>query len=799
MRKLVALALLLCLPAAAEPPAGEDGPLRISGIYPHLAVFNQHRECGIGAVAPWAGRLWLITYPPHKPQESTDKLYAVRPDLSSEVRPESVGGTHANRMIHPESDQLLIGRYLIDRKGGVRVLDPQKSPARLTACARHLADPARKVYYYGMEGRLYEVDVRTLEVNLITGQFEGKPGSHGKGAYTAQGRLVICNNGTARDKSEYWSKRPTRALQAGALAEFDGWDWHTVSRYQFCEATGPGGIRGNPDADDPLWATGWDHRSVILKLLDDGRWHTFRLPKASYTYDAYHGWFTEWPRIRRVRDDLTLMNVHGMFFRFPGDFRRGHTGGIRPLSFHLKMVVDYCNWQGQVVCGCDDASRFDNPLVGQSQSNLWFLHPAELDDLGPAEGWGGPWVRDDLRAGETSDPFLVAGYDRRVLHLSHESDHAVTFTLELDRDGSGRWQTYRQVEVPPAGYRYHVLPPGLDACWIRLTAESAAAAATAYFHFSDADRPGQSGGQSMFPSLPRADSAAELCGGIVRPRGADLGTLQYVARRSTEGGTIEEVQYSVGAEMEFRRMDDPQAARWFKERGDVTGPDFRTDRASVVVTEKGRRYRLPRTDPAYDEPFEVGWPRGRREVVTERSLWNCHGTFYEVPRYSAGGLARMRPVCTHNRRITDFCSWRGLLVLAGTRTDARENGHFFASPDGAAGLWFGTVDDLWKLGKPRGHGGPWLETEVEPGKPSDPYLMTGYDRKEMTLRHDADEPVTFTVQVDFLGDRTWETYRTFTVPPGRAVEHLFPDGYSAHWVRGKVDRACRATMQLAYR
>ncbi|MCD6304626.1 MAG: hypothetical protein J7M21_06655, partial [Planctomycetes bacterium] len=55
-----------------------SGRLCVSGIYPHLAVFNgtydpaakrwggSGGECGIGAVAAWAGRLWLITYPPHE-------------------------------------------------------------------------------------------------------------------------------------------------------------------------------------------------------------------------------------------------------------------------------------------------------------------------------------------------------------------------------------------------------------------------------------------------------------------------------------------------------------------------------------------------------------------------------------------------------------------------------------------------------------------------------------------------------------------------------------------------------------
>jgi hypothetical protein len=45
-----------------------------SGIYPHLASFNIQNECGTGAVVPWADRLWVMTYAPHWPMGSSDKL-----------------------------------------------------------------------------------------------------------------------------------------------------------------------------------------------------------------------------------------------------------------------------------------------------------------------------------------------------------------------------------------------------------------------------------------------------------------------------------------------------------------------------------------------------------------------------------------------------------------------------------------------------------------------------------------------------------------------------------------------------
>src|SRR4051812_19523359 len=72
-RLLLLATLSLCLPRASA--AADAQPVQISGVYPHLAAFNDHGECGIGAVVPWAGKLWYLTYPPHFRNGSTDKLY----------------------------------------------------------------------------------------------------------------------------------------------------------------------------------------------------------------------------------------------------------------------------------------------------------------------------------------------------------------------------------------------------------------------------------------------------------------------------------------------------------------------------------------------------------------------------------------------------------------------------------------------------------------------------------------------------------------------------------------------------
>jgi hypothetical protein len=182
--------------------------------------------------------------------------------------------------------------------------------------------------------------------------------------------------------------------------------------------------------------------------------------------------------------------------------------------------------------------------------------------------------------------------------------------------------------------------------------------------------------------------------------------------------------------------------------------------------------------------------------VTERELLNCHGTFYEVPRSNSGGYRKMRALATHGKRITDFASWRGLFVLTGVLDDAPESDKLVRNADGTAALWLGEIDDLWRMGEPRGEGGPWKDTAVVANTDSDPYLMYGYDRKELRLQ--AADATTITVEVDFLADNTWSVYQSFTLVAGEPLIHVFPEGFHAHWVRFRSSADTTASAQLTY-
>ncbi|HPO74022.1 MAG TPA: hypothetical protein PLJ31_14820 [Armatimonadota bacterium] len=770
-----------------------EARLQISGIYPHLAVFSHEGEVGIGAVVPWAGKLWMITYPPHHRTGGPDKLYEIDPDLNVTIRPESVGGTHACRMIHRESNQLIIGPYFIDARGGVRAADPHVLVGRMTAVMRHLKDPANKVYFFDMEGPIYEVDVHTLTVKLL---FEKPvPGWHGKGGYTAQGRVVIANNGErqAIDGPFHFLAEPetTTPEDAGILAEWDGERWRVIERKQYCEVTGPGGICGAPDDQSPLWASGWDKRSVILKLLDGGQWSTFRIPKASHCYDPIHGWYTEWPRIREVGGGKWMMTMHGMFWDFPPGFRAGATGGLAPIASHLRYIPDFCDWNGRLILAGDDTSIMQNPMAGQSQSNLWFGTRDDLRAFGPRSGWGGPWLQDAVRAGEASDPFLIHGFDRRVVHLSHDADAPVRFTLECDPDGQDRWQVHHTVTVPARGSAYYIFPTGFEAAWARVKTDRDCTA-TAYFHCTS-PRDTSRDDPALFAGLASVDSPEPFSAALIRPAKHNRNLQVLAWEVDASGQATSAGYYEVDGDLRIGRADEDRSEE--VEQIASVKQEFTVDAASVIMTLGGARYRLPKAAAAYDQPFATGWPRCVRECVSERYLVNAHGTFYEMPRDE--GLPLIKPVCTHNRRILDFCTWRGLMVLSGVRAGAKPDGHIFRSPDGRVALWFGHIDDLWQLGKPAGKGGPWLQTSASPEEPSDPYLMTGYDRKQLDLSHDAATEVTFQIEVD-TDHHGWHAYQEIRVPAGQVVTHHFPEGYNAHWIRFRVDRPCRATALLTY-
>jgi hypothetical protein len=227
------------------------------------------------------------------------------------------------------------------------------------------------------------------------------------------------------------------------------------------------------------------------------------------------------------------------------------------------------------------------------------------------------------------------------------------------------------------------------------------------------------------------------------------------------------------------------------------------DRASAILkvftgtNKTWTTYRLPKASHCWEHKWQTEWPR-IRSVEHERLLMDHHGMFYEISPWAFGGRVwGIRPISTHLWVHGDFCSWKGLLVI-GADNASHESGGNLQCAEPQSGIWFGRTDDLWNLGKPKGWGGPWWEDEVKAGQPSDPYLMTGFDKKSLHLRQESDRTVTFTVEIDFLGNGSWNTYTQIEVPANGYMSHVFSDGFSAHWLRVTTSVDCKATAYLHY-
>lgn len=468
----------------------------ISGIYPHLSVkaglLPVHNECGIGALMPWADRLWMITYVAH--EGSGSGLYEIDHELNMRKHSESVVGTFANRLIHTPSESIIIGPHVIDRHGNVRTIDGVKN-YRLAATMEHLTDPENKVYFLSMEGPMFEVDLNTFKTEqmfdlteeldiapkyqdasaassgkIVDSESKVYPQPHFKAGHTGQGRVVVANN--TFSELDHLGEH-----QGGRLAEWDGKEWTILEKTGFNEVT------GRRNWDEVIFATGWDRASAILMACVKGKWQKYRLPKASHNFE--HFWQTEWPRIREVETERYIMDASGMFYELSPVAFRDKVWGVKPICSHIRVVPDFCCWKGMMIMGANQTSPIGsaNLVTGYPESNLWFGKPDDLWQWGKPAGWGGPWWDHEVNVDSPSDPFLMTGFDKKVLHLTQHSNHAVDFKVEVDFLGNGSWAVYDTLTVNANGYIHHEFPDGFSAHWIRLT-PSADCRASAYFMYT---------------------------------------------------------------------------------------------------------------------------------------------------------------------------------------------------------------------------------------------------------------------------------------------------------------------------
>lgn len=471
-----------------------------SGVFPALTVTadtaptgpnitSPRSECGVGAMMAWADKLYVVSYLSVPNAGSGTGLYAIDANLQM-TKLANHSSVYANRMMVPAMNVIVIGPYIIDSQGNIQVLQDLLH-VRIGGMAEHILYPDSMVYMLGMDGPLWECNLLNLSCTqlfdlTVTLQIPFASGEqqHFKAAHTMNGTLWVAEN--------CFEEADGLGLQhGGRLATWDGnmdHNWTILETTAFFEVT------GRHNMGRTVFALGWDAKSVILKVLDNGALNdqsydtliqTFRLPKATNAYN--HLWTTEWPRIREVETERYLMNAHAMWYELT-PFTWGGAVSIRPISTHLRMVPDYASFRGFLVLGGNQVSSiFDNNWVtGESQSGLWFGKTDDLWNFGKPTGWGGVWQNELVLANTPSDPYLMTGFDKKVIHFRADPPFTsgdITVTVQIDFTGSAGHIGPNFVLEPfnnlttitlssSKPYAYYTFDQGFSAHWVRFTTDN---------------------------------------------------------------------------------------------------------------------------------------------------------------------------------------------------------------------------------------------------------------------------------------------------------------------------------------
>src|SRR5690606_37272179 len=97
------------------------------------------------------------------------------------------------------------------------------------------------------------------------------------------------------------------------------------------------------------------------------------------------------------------------------------------------------------------------------------------------------------------------------------TDADVTFTLQIDADGSGAWKELKQVQVGPRSYVYELLPNDMKAEWLRVVADHDCHA-SAYFQLRSANKHDAADAE-LFAGLATPDDSGRVAwaAGLLRP------------------------------------------------------------------------------------------------------------------------------------------------------------------------------------------------------------------------------------------------------------------------------------------
>ena len=440
-------------------------------------------ECGIGALMPWADKLWITTYPDENGNGGGMGLWSLDED-GNMVLVSETNGTHAGRAC--SGDYAFIGEHKIHRDGTVIRMTGFGADVRITAWAKvpgQTPDSNGNVWVYalGMDGSIFRVKDSASPTVTFVGNaaaglgIVGQP--HFKAMWGTPKRLYVVSNINFPDGRAGYLDLTTLG---GTLA------W---TRLDTGVATGASHIEvaGSYDGNGHVFALGQDQWTGFLHLIhgnDAGPARRFLIPLASR--QQVKGWQQEWMRIRQAdTTERYLMDFHGCYYALSPfldstDGNDSQTTGfprLEALGMHTRTTTDFAVFDGKLWLGSNSSSTQSSnkyPNAGQSASILWSV--ASVDELlsmtrKPRASGAFYWQK-AIPAATESEPMLARGYDKKVI-LIKNGTASTSSTITVYGYWGDRKQAIGTVAVAGGELKTFPIPDGVHPDWVSVSSSAA--------------------------------------------------------------------------------------------------------------------------------------------------------------------------------------------------------------------------------------------------------------------------------------------------------------------------------------
>ncbi len=308
----------------------------------------------------------------------------------------------------------------------------------------------KKLCFLTVDGRLLGADLDSMQTQPIFEEMSkalglGQAQPQFRALFNAHDRLFVVND---LDPTQ----GPVRGRASGRLAEWD-WRgaWRVVDQSPYVDVSGTESATGL--REDLIFALGYDAKSLLLRVWHQNQWRRYRLP-----------W--NWPPrsglgngIREMQAGRWLMSAFGNLYELQPPQEAGFAPHLRPICRLQQPVLDFTFYRGGVA------------MILQEHQKTGQLRLVTMEDLvrGPQScGTGGVWQDQLVRASEVSEPFLMAGFGRKTLHLTNEGTEPMEIDLLIDARGNDEFQALHRISLPAGAYVPYIFPEGFSGAWWRL-------------------------------------------------------------------------------------------------------------------------------------------------------------------------------------------------------------------------------------------------------------------------------------------------------------------------------------------